>query len=139
MNIRPVKTEADYKAALAEIRKLMNAKRGTHQGERLEVLGALVEAYEREHFPMELPDPVEAIKFRMEQMRLTRRDLEKILGGKNRVSEVLNRRRTLTLSMIRGLSKGLDIPADVLVREYKLQARKSPSRRSVANRQSHAV
>jgi HTH-type transcriptional regulator/antitoxin HigA len=139
MDIRPVKSEADYEAALAKIRRLMNAKPGTPEGWRLEVLGTLVEAYEREHFPMELPDPVEAVKFRMEQMGLKRRDLEKILGGRNRVSEVLNRRRRLTLSMIRGLSKSLDIPADVLVREYKLQAPRSPSRRSTANRQSNAA
>ena len=139
MQIRPIKTEADYEMALAAIRKLMNAKPDTSEGERLEVLGALVETYEREHFPMELPDPVEAIKFRMEQMGLTRRDLEKTLGGKNRVSEVLNRRRRLTLSMIRSLSKRLDIPADVLVREYKVRAPKSSSRRSTSSRQGHAA
>lgn len=123
-DIHPIRSESDYLRALAEIKALMDAKPNTPEEGRLDVLGTLVDVYEREHFPIEMPDPVEAIKFRMEQMGVSRKELEKLLGGRNRVSEVLNRRRSLSLSMIRGLSRRLHIPADVLVREYKLQASK---------------
>ena len=116
MEITPVKSKAAYRAALREIESLMGARRNTAAGERLDVLVTLVEAYEREHFPMELPDPVAAIKFVMEQRGLTVRDLEPMLGRANRVYEVLNRKRPLTLKMIWRLHKDLGIPAESLIR-----------------------
>ena len=116
MEIKPVKTKAAYRAALREIESFMGARRNTAAGERLDVLVTLVEAYEREHFPMELPDPVAAIKFVMEQRGLTVRDLQPMLGRANRVYEVLNRKRALTLKMIWRLHKDLGIPAESLIR-----------------------
>jgi HTH-type transcriptional regulator / antitoxin HigA len=116
MEIKPVKTKAAYRAALREIESLMGARRNSAAGERLDVLVTLVEAYEREHFPMELPDPVAAIKFVMEQRGLMVRDLEPMLGRANRVYEVLNRKRPLTLKMIWRLHKDLGIPAESLIR-----------------------
>ena len=116
MEIKPVKTKAAYRAALREIESPMGARRNTAAGERLDVLVTLVEAYEREQFPMELPDPVAAIKFVMEQRDLTVRDLEPMLGRANRVYEVLNRKRPLTLKMIWRLHKDLGIPAESLIR-----------------------
>jgi HTH-type transcriptional regulator / antitoxin HigA len=116
MDIKPVRTRAAYRAALKEIESLMRARRNTEAGERLDVLVTLVEAYEREHFPMGLPDPVAAIKFVMEQRALTVRDLEPMLGRANRVYEVLNRKRPLTLKMIWRLHKDLGIPAESLIR-----------------------
>ena len=115
-NLKPLKTEADYKAALAEIERLWGAKSGTSKGDRLEILAALVDAYENEHFPMDPSDPIEAIKFRMEQQGLTRKDLEGTLGTRTRVAEVLNRRRGLSINMIRRLHEKLGISADVLIR-----------------------
>ena len=115
MNIRPIKTEADYQAALKEIERLFGAKRNTPEGDCLEVLTTLVEAYEDRHYSIPLPDPVEAIRYYMETRGLTRRDLEPYIGTRARVSEVLNRKRPLTLSMIRRLSTGLRIPAEVLI------------------------
>jgi len=114
--IRPVKTDADYEAAMAEIKRLWSAKSGTPEGDRLQVLATLVDAYEAEHFPMDPPDPIEAIKFRMEQQGLTRKDLEDILGTRTRVAEVLNRRRGLSINMIRRLHAKLGISAEVLIR-----------------------
>jgi HTH-type transcriptional regulator/antitoxin HigA len=116
MDIRPVRTRAAYRAALKEIESLMRARRNTAAGERLDVLVTLVEAYEREHFSMELPDPVAAIRFVMEQRGLTVKDLEPMLGRANRVYEVLNRKRPLTLKMIWRLHKDLGIPAESLIR-----------------------
>ena len=116
MDIKPVRTRAAYRAALKKIESLMRARRNSAAGERLDVLVTLVEAYEREHFPMELPDPVAAIKFVMEQRGLTVRDLEPMLGRANRVYEVLNRKRPLTLKMIWRLHKDLGIPAESLIR-----------------------
>jgi HTH-type transcriptional regulator/antitoxin HigA len=116
MNIKPIRTKADHRAALKEIETLMAARPGTPEGERLDVLATLVEAWERIHNPMELPDPVEAIKFRMEQSGLTAKDLVPMIGQINRVYEVLNRRRALTLPMIRRLHKDLGIPAESLIR-----------------------
>ena len=116
MEIRPLKTEADYRATLQEIESLMQAAPGTSEGERLEVLVTLVEAYERRHYPLDLPEPVEAIKFAMEQKGLTPRDLEPMIGRLNRVYEVLSRRRPLTLKMIWKLHKELGIPAESLIR-----------------------
>lgn len=117
MEIRPIHTEKDYRAALAEIESLMRAEPGTPEGERLDVLVTLVEAYERKHYPLDLPDPVEAIKFTMEQRGLTVQDLEPMIGRPNRVYEVLNRKRPLTLKMIWKLHKGLGIPAESLIKQ----------------------
>lgn len=116
MEIKPVRSKAAYRAAVKEIELLMGARRNTAAGERLDVLVTLVEAYERKHFPMELPDPVAAIRFVMEQRGLTVKDLEPILGRPNRVYEVLNRKRPLTLKMIWRLHRELGIPAESLIR-----------------------
>ena len=119
MNVHPIRTKADHQAALAEIATLMGAKKGTPAGDRLDVLATLVEAYEAAHVPVEAPDPIGAVLFMMEQKQLGRRDLEPAIGSRARVAEVLNRRRALTLPMIRRLSRLLDIPADVLIQPYK--------------------
>jgi HTH-type transcriptional regulator/antitoxin HigA len=116
MQIRPVRTKKDYNSTLREIQRLWNAPEGSPDADRLEVLATLVSAYEDEHFPMDVPDPIEAIKFRMEQMGLKRSDLEPLIGSRARVAEVLNRRRPLSLTMIRKLRQGLGIPAEVLIR-----------------------
>lgn len=116
MNIKPIKTKADYRATLKAIESLMDARAGTARGEKLDVLVTLVEAYERKHYPLDLPDPVEAIKFEMEQKGLTVKDLEPMIGRRNRVYEVLNHKRSLTLNMIRKLHKGLGIPAESLIK-----------------------
>jgi len=115
MNIRPIRTEADYQAALKEIERLFGARRNTPEGDRLEVFATLVEAYEDRHYSIPLPDPIEAIRYYMGARGLTRRDLEPYIGTRARVSEVLNRKRPLTLSMIRKLNAGLGIPAEVLI------------------------
>jgi len=117
MNIRPIKTTADYRATLREIETLMSAAPGTPAGDRLDVLVTLVEAYERRHFPMDLPDAVEAIKFRMEQEGLTVDDLVPAIGRKNRVYEVLARKRPLTLRMIKTLNADFHIPAESLLKQ----------------------
>ena len=116
MHIKPIKTRADHRAALKEIETLMMAKRNTPQGERLDVLVTLVEAYERKHYAIELPDPVEAIKFAMEQRGLSVKDLVPMIGAPNRIYEVLNRKRPLSLKMIWRLHKNLGIPAESLIR-----------------------
>lgn len=115
-NVKPIRSEADYQAALAEIERLWGAKAGTAGGDRLDVLATLIDAYEAAHDPMDPPDPVEAIKFRMEQQALTRKDLERMLGTRTRVSEILNRKRSLSIGMIRRLHAELGISADVLIR-----------------------
>jgi HTH-type transcriptional regulator/antitoxin HigA len=119
MDIQPIRTEADYKLALRHISNLMESdpELGTPEGDRLDILVTLVQAYEARHLPIGAPDPVEAIKFRMEQSGLTVKDLEPIIGRSNRVYEVLNRKRPLTLAMIRRLHRGLGIPAEVLIAE----------------------
>ena len=117
MEIKPIRTKADYRAVLKEIETLMSARAGTPEGERLDVLVALVEAYEKKHYRLDLPDPVEAIKFRMEQMALGPKDLVPMIGQINRVYEVLNRKRPLTLQMIRRLHRTLGIPAESLIKE----------------------
>jgi HTH-type transcriptional regulator/antitoxin HigA len=114
--IKPIRTKRDYGAVLAEIERLWGAKLGTPNGDRLDVLATLIEAYEAAHYPMDPPDPVEAIKFRMEQQGLRRKDLESLIGTRTRVAEVLNRRRNLSISMIRRLNKELGISAEVLIR-----------------------
>ena len=120
MQIKPIRTKADYRAALKEIETLMGARRNTPEGERLDVLVTLVEAYERKQFPLELPDPIEAIKFAMDQQGLSVTDLEPMLGRPNRVYEILNRKRPLTLKMIWRLHKELGIPAECLIRPPEL-------------------
>ena len=117
MEIKPVRTKADYRAMLKEVATLMSARAGSREGERLDVLVTLVEAYERKHFPMELPDPIEAIRFSMEQKGLVAKDLVPMIGQINRVYEVLNGKRPLTLQMIRRLHRELGIPAESLIRE----------------------
>ncbi len=112
MDIKLIKTDADYRAALAEIETLMAATLDSPEGERLDLLVTLVEAYERDHYPMDLPDPVEAIRFEMEQNGLTPKDLEPMIGRSNRVYEILNRKRPLTLKMIWRLGRDLCIPAE---------------------------
>ena len=107
--LKPIRSEADYDAALAEIERLWGARAGTVEGDRLDILATLVDAYENEHYPMDPPDPIEAIKFRMEQQGLTREDLQRILGSRTRVAEVLDRRRGLSILMIRRLHEKLGI------------------------------
>jgi HTH-type transcriptional regulator/antitoxin HigA len=116
MDIKPIKTERDYRRALKTIDQLMDAKLNTAEGDRLDVLVTLVEKWEEEHYPIDPPDPVEAIRFAMEQRGLSRRDLEPLIGSRSRVAEVLNHKRSLTLPMIRRLHEGLGIPAEVLIR-----------------------
>ena len=115
MDIQPIRTEADYEAALERIAGLMSAEAGTPEGDELDILATLVEAYEQKQFPIEPADPIEAIRFRMEQLGVARKDLEPYLGSRHRVSEVLNRRRGLSLEMIRRLHDGLKIPLEVLI------------------------
>ena len=114
--LKPIRTEADYDKALREVERLWGAKSGTRNGDRLEVLATLIDAYEAEHYPMDPPDPVEAIKFRMEQQGLSRKDLEPLIGTRTRVAEVLNRKRNLSISMIRRLHDRLGISVEVLIR-----------------------
>ncbi|NMC84769.1 MAG: transcriptional regulator [Anaerolineaceae bacterium] len=115
MEIKPIRTEADYEAALAEVERLWGSEPGTPDGDRFEVLFTLVEAYEEKQYPILPPDPVEAIKYYMDSRGLDRRDLEQYIGPSGRVSEVLSRKRPLTLAMIRKLNAGLGIPAEVLI------------------------
>jgi len=115
MDIHPIKTKADYENALRRIDALMDSEPGTEAGDELDVLATLVESYERDHFPIESPDPVTAITFRMEQMGLDRKALEPFLGGRSRVSEVLNRKRNLSIAQIRRLHEGLKIPLENLM------------------------
>jgi HTH-type transcriptional regulator/antitoxin HigA len=117
--VKPIRSEADYQAALAEIERLWGAKLGTAEGDRLDVVATLIDAYESEHEPMDPPDPIEAITFRMEQQGLTRRDLEAVLGSRARVTEVLNRKRDLSIGMIRRLHEHFGISADVLIRPVR--------------------
>lgn len=127
VKIRALRTSEDHEQALAEIATLMAAEPGTAEGDRLDVLATLVEAYEAAHMPIEAPDPVAAILFMMDQKLLSRRDLEPAIGSRARVAEVLNRRRALTLPMIRGLTRLLDIPADVLIQPYELVGSPRPA------------
>lgn len=120
MHIKPIKTVEDNSAALARIEQLWDAEPNTPEGDELEVLVTLVQAFEEEHYPIEAPDPIEAIKFRMEQQGLEDKDLVPFLGQRSRVTEVLSRQRGLSLAMIRKLNTGLNIPLDCLVKEYEL-------------------
>ena len=114
-DIKPIRTKKDYEASLDEVERLWGAKLGTPEGDRLDVLATLIEAYENAHYSMDPPDPIEAIKFRMEQQGLTRKDLEPLIGSRTRVAEVLNRKRNLSIGMIRRLHERLGIPAEVLI------------------------
>src|SRR5438105_3155277 len=122
-DVKPIRSRRDYEAALKDVDRLWGAKAGTRDGDRLDVLATLIDTYEAEHYPMDPPDPIEAIKFRMEQQGLTRRDLEELIGTRTRIAEILNRKRGLSISMIRRLHERLGISADVLIR---------PSRKSAA-------
>jgi HTH-type transcriptional regulator/antitoxin HigA len=124
MNIKPIRTEDDYQRALEEIERLMDAQPDTPEGDRLDVLATLVDAWEEKHFPIEEPDPIEAIQHRMEALGMSRKDLESMIGGRNRVSEVLSRKRPLTIHMIRRLSEKMHIPAGVLIRPYEISDRR---------------
>lgn len=115
MDIRPIKTEQDYNHSISRIEEIWGAKKDTPEGDELELLVTLVESYEMKHYPIAPPDPVDAIKFRMEQMDMTKADMVKYLGSQSRVSEILNRKRTLTLKMAKSLYKGLKIPAEILL------------------------
>jgi HTH-type transcriptional regulator / antitoxin HigA len=122
MEIKPIKSARDYRRALKDIDGLMRARRNTPQGDRLDVLVTLVEAWETKHYPLDLPDPIEAIKYHMEQKGLSPHDLIPFVGGRNRVYEVLSRKRPLTLKMIRRLHEGLGIPAESLIKDIQRQA-----------------
>ena len=117
--IRPIRTKADYRAALKEAERLWDARPGTRDGDIIDVLTTLIEDYEARHHPVPAPDPIAAIEFMMQQKGLTRRDLEPVIGSRGRVSEVLTRKRPLTLPMVRGLGALLGIPAEILVRPYR--------------------
>ena len=119
-DLKPIRNEADYDAALDEVGRLWGAKSGTPEGDRLDVLATLIDAYEAKHHPIDPPDPVEAIRFRMEQQGLTRKDLEPMIGPRNRVADVLNRKRGLSIDMIRQLHDGLGISAEVLIRPSRM-------------------
>lgn len=119
MNIKPIKSEQDYLDALERLETIFDAEVGSIEGDELEILSILIENYEAEHFPIDLPDPIEAIKFRMEQLNYTQNDLAEIIGLKSRASEILNRKRKLSLEMIRKLATQLHIPSEVLIQSYE--------------------
>ena len=121
MKIKPIKNEKDYQQALKRLEQIFDAKKGTKEGDELEILSILIDKYESEHFPIEMPDPIEAIKFRMEQLGMKQKDLAEVVGFKSRVSEILNKKRKLTLDMIRKISKTLHIPAEILIQDYILE------------------
>ena len=118
MEITPIKTKQDYDQALQRLEPIFDAKKGTKEGDELEVLGILIEKYEDDYFPIDLPDPIEAIKFRMEQMDYSQNDLAKVIGLKSRASEILNKKRKLSLEMIRNLHSIMKIPTEVLIQSY---------------------
>ncbi|MEW6114850.1 MAG: transcriptional regulator [Thermodesulfobacteriota bacterium] len=121
MDIKPIRTEEDYNSTLARIEEIWDAKPGTPESDELDVLAVLVEAYEDEHHPIDPPDPIEAIRFRMDQMGLTRKDLEPLIGSRGRVAEVLNKKRGLSIGMIRNLTESLGIPAEVLIARTRMK------------------
>ena len=120
MNIKPIKSEADYKHALKRLEEVFDASIGTSEGDEADILGLLVDEYEKKHYPIEAPDPIEAIKIRMEELQLKQVDLVDVIGSKSRVSEVLNRKRKLTIEMIRNLTKRLNLSPDLLITDYQL-------------------
>jgi HTH-type transcriptional regulator/antitoxin HigA len=121
MNIKPIRTDKDYEESLQRVEVLMDAKEGTTEFDELEILSTLIENYEAKHFSIDIPDPIEAIKFRMEQEGLKQKDVAELFGNKVRVSEVLNKKRRLTLDMVRNLHDNLSIPYDSLLNKYELQ------------------
>ena len=118
MKISPIRNEKDYQKALDRLEDIFEAKRDTKEGDELEILSILIDRYENENFPIGMPDPIEAIKFRMEQMGMNQKDLAELVGFKSRVSEILNKKRKLTLDMIRKLNTNLNIPTEVLIQDY---------------------
>ena len=118
MKIKPIRTKEDYQKALERMGEIFDAAKGTEQGDELEILSILIDNYEKDHFPIDLPDPIEAIKFRMEQLGMKQKDLADVVGYKSRVSEILNKKRKLSLEMIRNLSKKLKIPPEILIQNY---------------------
>jgi HTH-type transcriptional regulator / antitoxin HigA len=118
MNIKPIKNTEDYELALERLEQIFDAQLGTDDGDELEILTILIDKYEKEHFPVEMPNPIEALKFRMEQLGMQQKDLAKTIGFKSRVSEILNHKRKLTLEMVRKLHEQLHIPTDILIKEY---------------------
>jgi HTH-type transcriptional regulator/antitoxin HigA len=118
MTLKPIRNKKDYKEALSRLEDIFDAKKGSQEGDELEILSILIDKYEQERFPIGMPDPIDAIKFRMEQMDMKQKDLVEVIGFKSRVSEILSRKRKLTLDMIRRLNKVLRIPTEVLVQEY---------------------
>jgi HTH-type transcriptional regulator/antitoxin HigA len=118
MEIKPIRNEADYERALERLEVIFDAKRGTEEGDELEILSILIDNYESQNFPIEMPDPISAINFRMEQLGLKQKDLVKTIGFKSRVSEIMNKKRKLTLDMIRKLNTDLKIPTEVLIQDY---------------------
>lgn len=118
MNIKPIKTKKDYEQAIIRLEIIFDAKKGTEKGDELELLSMLIDSYENAHFPIDFPDPVEAIKFRMEQLGYTQTDLANVVGLKSRASEILNRKRKLSLEMIRQIHDRLNIPTEVLIQAY---------------------
>lgn len=118
MNLKPIKSDKDYHQALERLEIIFDSQKGTAEGDELEILGILIDRYENEHFPIDLPDPIEAIKFRMEQLNYTQADLAKVVGLKSRASEILSKKRKLSLDMIRQLHNKLNIPTDVLIQAY---------------------
>jgi len=120
MNIKLIKTEADYKKALKRLEEIFDSKIGTLESDEADILGLLIDEYEKKQYQIDAPDPIEAIKIRMEEMHLKQVDLADVIGGKNRVSEVLNRKRKLTIEMIRNLTKRLNLSPGLLIRDYKL-------------------
>ena len=120
MNLKPIKNESDYQNALERLEEIFDAPVDTKEGDEAEILSLMIENYENEHYPIEAPDPIEAIKIRMEELNLRQKDLVGVIGGKSRVSEILNRKKKLTVEMIRELERILQIPASVLVNNYQL-------------------
>ena len=120
MELKPIKTKTDYRAALKRLEEIFDAKRGTPESDELEILGLMVDDYENKHYPIDAPDPIEAIKIRMEEMHLKQIDLIPEIGGKSRVSEILNRKRRLTVEMIRKLATRLNLSSNLLIKDYQL-------------------
>ena len=135
-SVRPINTQQDYEAALALVESLMDAEPGTPEDEQLDALATLIQAYEDQHYPVGLPDPIDAIRVRMAEKNLRPRDLEPMIGTRGRVSEILARKRPLTLPMIRRLSRGLDLPAEILIQEIRTPDAPLVSRRSAAKKPS---
>ncbi|MCC7521725.1 MAG: transcriptional regulator [Flavobacteriaceae bacterium] len=120
MNIKPLKTESDYREALKRMEQIFDAAIGSVESDEADILGLMIDEYEKKHYPIDAPDPIEAIKIRMEEMQLKQIDLVDVIGGKSRVSEVLNRKRKLTVEMIRNLTIRLNLSSEILIGDYKL-------------------